>query len=163
MEPITCQGIFRWVGQEYRRIKKSVKYTDYTRERKIFYALNVPGVSEHLTDKQLAEQIIIDIILDEGLESEYLITDPQKITGGFMSPATSQEQTDNPGNVVWLGWIDIPRYSRFTDPGEKDDPITHNVTIKAAFRPIGSTTRDFDAAHGAVYKTYEFRVIDDRE
>ncbi len=162
VENITCQGIFRWIGQGYKRIKKSVNYTDITRERKIFYALGIPGAST-LTDKQLKNQIIIDAILDEGLESEYLITDPQKLVGGFMSPATTQEQTDNPGMCVWMGWVDLPRYSRFTEPGEKDDPIIHNLTIKAAFRANGQTERLFDEAHGAFIQKYEYRVIDDRK
>lgn len=156
VDKITCQGIFRWIGTAYKRIKKTVKYTDLTRERKLFYALNVPSVST-LTDKEFADAIIIDMILDEGLESEYLITDPQKVIGGFMQPATQQEVTNNPGAVVWLGWIEIPRYARFTEPGE------HNITIKAAFRDIENIgQRIFDDAHRAVAKWYDYEVSDDR-
>jgi len=153
---ITCQGIFRWVGTAYKRVKKTVKYTDLTRERKLFFALNVPGVS-HLTDGEFADTIIIDLILDEGLESEYLITDPQKVVGGFMQPATQKEVTDNPGAVVWLGWVGIPRYARYTEPGE------HNISVQAAFRDIDKVgQRIFDDAHGAAVKRYDYEVFDDR-
>jgi hypothetical protein len=155
VEKITVQGIFRWIGTAYKRIRKPIRYTDIAREMKIFYALNIPKAS-HLTDKELADLIIIDTILDEGLESEFLITDPQKVVGGFMSPATEQEQTDNPGMVVWLGWVEIPRYARFIAPGE------HNVTIKAAFKDQDYIARLFDEEHGGVEKRFDYEIVENR-
>jgi hypothetical protein len=152
---ITIQGIFRWVGTAYKRIRKPIRYTDIAREMKIFYALNVPKASL-LTDRLLADLMIIDTILDEGLESQFLITDPQKVMGGYMSPATEQEQTDNPGMVVWLGWIEVPRYSRFIEPGP------HNVTIKAAFRDIDVPERLFNEVHGGVIQRFDYEISDDR-
>lgn len=153
VEKITCQGIFAWTGQEYKRLKK-IRFLKFTRDRKIFYALNVPGVSK-LTDKQLAQKMIIDLILDEGIESPFIIHDPQKIIWGFMSPATDEEVTNNPGRVVWLGWMEIPRSARFSEPG------MHNVTVKAAFASQNITERVFDEAHGSVIQKYEFEIIDD--
>ncbi len=165
VEAITCQGIFRWEGgKEFTRIsvKRPYPLMALRRSRKVFFALNIPvDKTVHITEKELANQIIIDLILDEGLEAEYIVHDPQKTVGGFVSPATQQEQTDNPGKAVWIGWMPVPPYPPFMDPGEKDDPYTHNLTVKAAFRGKGSTARLFDAEHGAIVQKYEYRIVDD--
>ena len=156
VEPITCQGIFAWYGQEWKRLKK-IGYKKFTRDMKIFFALNIPNAS-HLTDKEIADSIILDIILDQGLESERLIPDIDKVfMGGYRSPATVEEVTNNPGRCVWIGWVEIPRYADFTDP-----TVTHNATIKAAFRDIDNVgQRIFDAAHGAVIQRYDYEIVDD--
>jgi len=154
-EPITCQGIFAWYGQEWKRLKK-IGYKKFTRDRKIFFALNVPNVNG-LADKEIADSIIINIVLDEGLESERIITNVDRVLGGYRSPATEQEVTDNPGRCVWIGWVEIPRYAEFSDP-----TVTHNMTVKAAFRDIDNIgKRIFDAAHGAVVQRYDYEIVDD--
>lgn len=162
VEPITCQGIFRWNGQQYERIsvKRPYKLLDFRRERKIFFALNIPYVQK-LSDKELADQIIINLVLDEGLESPFIILDPQKQVGGFMSPQTEQEQTDNPGQCTWIGWMPVPGSARFSDPGPADDPIIHNLTVMAAFRDVDfPNERNFTPAYGACVQKYEFRIVD---
>jgi len=155
--PITCQGIFAWFGSEWKRLKK-IGYKKFTRDMRIFFALNIPNVS-HLTDKEIADSIILDIILDQGLESERLITDIDRVLGGYRSPATVEEVTNNPGRCVWIGWVEVPRYNDFTDP-----TVTHNATIKAAFRDIDNVgQRIFDAAHGAVVQRYDYEIVDDSQ
>jgi hypothetical protein len=154
LKTIEIQGIFYWTGTEWKRLKK-IGYMKYTRDRKVFFALNCPNASD-LMLPQLAESMIIDIIIDEGLESEYLITDPQKVNHGLMMPATEQEITNYPGYCVWVGYVDIPRYARFSEPGE------HNITIKVAPRKKGGTGRDFSPKRGGVIKTFTYEILDDK-
>lgn len=150
---IEVQGIFKWTGSFWKRLK-TAGYLEMKRSMKIFFGLNVPDASD-LTYPELADSMIIDIILDEGMESQWLITDPQKVSGGVMMPQTEQESTNYPGYCVFVGFADIPRYDRFFEPGE------HNVTVKAAPRVQGSTVRDFNVA-GAVIRKYTYIILDDR-
>lgn len=167
--PITCQGIFASYGQDWKRLRK-IGYRKFTRDRKIFFPLNIPNISS-LSDQEIADSIIIDIIFDEGLESERIITDASRAINGYRSPATEQEVTDNPGKCVWIGWVEIPRYAEFSTPTSilKDGKVIplegvelHNITVKAAFRDIDNAgQRIFDAAHGAVVQRYDYEIVDD--
>lgn len=154
-EPIEVQGIFYWDGQEYQYLD-DIGLLKYRRDRKVFYALNVPNV-EKLTDDEVADWIIIDVLLDKGIRAPWLIRDPQRVVGGCMQPQSYQEYTDNPGKRVWLGWIDVPRYARFSEPG------MHNITIKAAFKDMDADEdeRLFDAEHGGVTERFEFEIVND--
>ena len=151
---IEVQGIFSWTGQAWRRLRK-IGIQKFRRDRKIFFALNIPD-AENLTLPELAKYLAINITLDKGLESEELITDPQKINGGMMMPQTEQESTDYPGRCVWVGWIDVPRYGRFSEPG------THNITIEAGPRENIGDPRDFSPEKGGVTAEFEFEIVEDR-
>jgi len=170
--PLEVQGVFTWTGSEYRTLK-NIGFKKFTRDRQLFYGLIVPNVKE-LTNGQVANSMIVDVIIDKGWKSERLITDPQKVCGGgFLQPATIEESTNNPGNRVWLGVIEIPNDdARFSQPTMEivdgklvaiDDAIPHNLTIMAALRNLQTEvgSRLFDTAHGGVTSYHEYNIVDD--
>jgi hypothetical protein len=151
---LEVQGIFSWTGQAWKRLRK-IGVRKFTRDRKIFFALNIPDAA-NFTLPELAKYLAINITLDQGLESEELITDPQKVNGGMMMPQTEQESTDYPGRCVWVGWIDVPRYGRFSSPG------IHNITIEAGPRENIGDPRDFSPEKGGVTARFDFEILEDR-
>ena len=156
MEPIgTIQGIFKWEGQEYftlEEIKKSI----FDRTRRIFFAINfAPGFKKIETGKDAADSVIIDLILDDGMKSKVLIRDPQALNQGVII----SEVTDYPGEVVWLGYVNVPGYAKYSNPGE------HTVTIKVAPRKLAQyfCGRDFSPEAGGVTETFKYKIVEDRQ
>jgi len=156
MEPIgTIQGIFKWEAQEYV-VLDTIKKTLFDRSRNIFYAINfAPGFKKIESGKDVADSVIIDIVYDERSPSRTLITDPHKVKGGVIMPYV----TDYPGEVVWLGYFEVPGYDKYLKGGE------HTVTIKVAPRKRwfpSLRARDFSAEAGGVVQTFPFMIVDDR-
>jgi len=156
MDPIgKIQGIFKWEAQEYvilDQIKKSI----FDRTRHIFYAINfAPGFKKIDSGKSLADSVIIDITVDKDLPSRTLIRDPHKVQGGIIMPFV----TDYPGEVVWLGYFEVPGYDKYTRPGK------HTVTIQIAPRKLAQWARgrDFSEAAGGISQTFEYLIIEDRQ
>jgi hypothetical protein len=154
MEPVgTIQGIFKWEAQEYvtlEEIKKSI----FDRARRIFFAVNfAPGFKTIESGQDVVDNVIIDIVVDEGMKSKTLITDPQKKDNGVILPMV----TDYPGEVVWLGYFTVPGYSKYTTPGK------HTVTVKVAPRKFMQKirTRDFSPEAGGVSQMFEYTIVDD--
>lgn len=155
VEPIgTIQGIFKWEKQEYVTLEE-IKRTNFDRHRHIFYAINfAPDFKKIKTGRDVADSVIIDIVLDEKLKSKYLVRDPHKISGGFILPFV----TDYPGEVVWLGYFEVPGYSKYFTAG------IHTVTVKVAPRKLAQyfRGRDFSAEAGGITEIFTYKMIDDR-
>jgi len=154
-DPIgTIQGIFKWEAQEYTELD-TIKRTVFDRSRNIFYAINfAPGFGMVQSGQDVLTSVIIDIIYDDGKKSKTLITDPQKVKGGIVMPYV----TDYPGEVVWLGYFEVPGYDKYITAGE------HTVTIKVAPRKLAQyfRGRDFSPEAGGVTGVFKFNMVDDR-
>lgn len=154
MEPIGfIQGIFKWEEQEYTRLD-TIKKSVFDRSRNIFYAVNFVS-DPKMTNKGIGDTVIIDIVYDGDKPSKTLITDPHKINGGIILPFV----TDYPGEVVWLGYFEVPGYKKYTKAG------THSVTIKVAPRKRlqGIRERDFSPEAGGVVERFVFELVEDRQ
>ena len=155
VDPIgTIQGIFKWEAQEYVLLDK-MKKTVFDRPRNIFYAINfAPDFKTIQSGQDVADSVIIDIVYDENKPSKTLITDPQKVKGGIVMPFV----TDYPGEVVWLGYFEVPGYDKYLNGGE------HTVTIKVAPRKLAQWMRgrDFSTEAGGIIQKFPFTIIDDR-
>lgn len=144
------QGIYKWIGQEYVELD-TIEKEDFMRTRRIFYAINFNREDGFYDNSDIYKNIIIDIVYDEGKKGNVLITDPQKTNG-----VTLQYGTDYPGEVVWVGYFDVPGYAKYSAIGK------HTVTIKVAPRKWGqwARSRDFSEEVGGVTQKFTFEIED---
>ena len=148
------QGIFKWEAQEYTRLD-TIKKSIFDRSRNIFYAINFAPNPQLVNAKGVGDTVIIDIVYDGDKPSKTLIRDPHKTKGGIILPFV----TDYPGEVVWLGYFEVPGYAKYTNAG------THSVTIKVAPRKRlqGYRERDFTPEAGGVVERFVFELVEDRQ
>ena len=144
MEPICeIQGIFKWENSDYETLE-TINKTMFDLERKIFFALNFREVPDK-------KSIIIDVILDEKLKSKYLIRNVEKLT-----PIVDEMVTDINEKCVWLMYVEVPRYAKYSKPGK------HTVKIQVA-SSTDPQTRLFDEANGGATAEFEYVIVDNRK